>query len=73
MDDKKTRRNDCVQSSSGNRKEQENESVRRGGGCRQGLKRIDGDVPMCTRNKGEDAGMKAKEIERRQTSSMEIR
>ena len=45
-------------------KEQENESVRGRGGGRQGLKHIDGDVPMCMRNEDKDAGMKSKEIER---------
>ena len=30
----------------------------------QGLKHIDGDVPLCIRNKNKDAGMKSKEIDR---------
>ena len=45
-------------------KEQEVERVRGRGGGRQSLKHIDGDVPMCMRNKDKDVEMKSKEIER---------
>ena len=45
-------------------KEQENVNVRRRGGGSQGLKHIDGDVPLCIRNNNKDAGMKSKDIER---------
>ena len=45
-------------------KEQENESARGRGAGRQSLKHIDGDVPMCMRNKDKGFGMKSKKIEK---------
>ena len=45
-------------------KQHANTRVRGRGGGRQSLKHIDGDVPMCMRDKDKDVEMKSKEIER---------
>ena len=46
------------------RKEQEDECVKGKGGGRQSLKHIDGDVPVCVRNKGNDDELKLKKTEK---------
>ena len=51
--------------------EPENESVRETGGSTQGLRHIDGDVPMCMRNEDKDAGMNSKEIEKEREEKVE--
>ena len=62
---KKNRRDDFAQSRGDKTcKEQENESVRGTGGCRQSVKHMDGDVLLCMRNKDKDVGVKSKESER---------
>ena len=54
----------CSQDETTTHKEQEVERVKGKGRSRQSLKHIDGDVPMCTRNKGKDDELKSKKTEK---------
>ena len=64
MDGKTTCRNDCEQSDYGMTmsshgetmlcKDQEDELMKGNGGGRQRLKHVDGDVPLCVRNKDKE-------------------
>ena len=53
----------CSQEESKTCNEQENGSVKGKGGFRQNLQHIDGDVPLCMRNKDNDVDLKTKKIE----------
>ena len=54
----------CTQDETTTHKEQEDGWVKGNGGGRQGLKHIDGDVPMCMRNKGKDVELKSQKTEK---------
>ena len=54
----------CSQDETTTHKDQEDEWVKGKGGGRQSLKHIDGDVPMCMRNRDEEHGLESKQKEK---------